>query len=104
MLTDLHVHLRPDDLDRSAADHFTAENVRNPSASIASTVPGRSPPGRTRTSAERTSACAHGSRPNSSSPAAGGRNASPFASCHDSSGLCFFRSSFVRSRTTPQTR
>ena len=27
MLTDLHVHLRPDDLDRTAAEHFTAENA-----------------------------------------------------------------------------
>jgi len=27
MLTELHVHLRPDDLDRTAADHFTAENA-----------------------------------------------------------------------------
>jgi histidinol-phosphatase (PHP family) len=27
MLTDYHLHLRPDDLDASAADHFTAENV-----------------------------------------------------------------------------
>ncbi|MBV9212863.1 MAG: histidinol-phosphatase [Actinobacteria bacterium] len=27
MLTDLHVHLRRDDLDRTAADHFTAENA-----------------------------------------------------------------------------
>jgi len=29
MLTDLHVHLRPDDLDRTAADHFTAENAEH---------------------------------------------------------------------------
>ena len=27
MLTDLHVHLRPDDLEASAADHFTAHNA-----------------------------------------------------------------------------
>ena len=27
MLTDLHVHLRPDDLDRTAADHFTPANA-----------------------------------------------------------------------------
>jgi histidinol-phosphatase (PHP family) len=27
MLTDYHVHLRPDDLDASAAEHFTAANV-----------------------------------------------------------------------------
>ena len=27
MLTDYHLHLRPDDLDASVADHFTAENV-----------------------------------------------------------------------------
>ena len=27
MLTDLHVHLRPDDLDRTAAEHFTAANA-----------------------------------------------------------------------------
>jgi histidinol-phosphatase (PHP family) len=27
VLTDLHVHLRPDDLDRTAADHFTAANA-----------------------------------------------------------------------------
>ena len=27
MLTDLHVHLRPDDRDRSAAEHFTPENA-----------------------------------------------------------------------------
>jgi histidinol-phosphatase (PHP family) len=27
VLTDLHVHLRPDDLDRTAAEHFTPENA-----------------------------------------------------------------------------
>jgi histidinol-phosphatase (PHP family) len=27
VLTDLHVHLRPDDLDRTAAEHFTAANA-----------------------------------------------------------------------------
>jgi histidinol-phosphatase (PHP family) len=29
VLTDLHVHLRPDDLDRTAAEHFTAENAEH---------------------------------------------------------------------------
>jgi histidinol-phosphatase (PHP family) len=28
MLTDYHLHLRPDDLDASATEHFTAENAR----------------------------------------------------------------------------
>ncbi len=27
MLTDYHLHLRPDDLDATAAEHFTAANV-----------------------------------------------------------------------------
>jgi histidinol-phosphatase (PHP family) len=27
MLSDYHVHLRPDDIDATAADHFTAENI-----------------------------------------------------------------------------
>jgi len=27
MLTDYHVHLRPDDLDAEAGDYFTAANV-----------------------------------------------------------------------------
>ena len=45
------------------ANHLAPEIVRKPIASIAATVPGRSPPGRTRTSAELNRASlAHGNR------------------------------------------